>query len=577
MRRDLDAMAQRPVDVLVVGGGATGACVAWDAAQRGLRVALVEKGDFSSGTSGASSRLLHGGLRYLQRLDVGVVRESLRERAIWRAIAPHLVEPVTFLLPTSGHGVRGRLVMHRVLGLYDRLARGRGDFPGHRVLGRAQTLALEPRLRPDGITGCVLYHDAMMPLPERLALACIQSAMSRGAQVANYAEVTSFLVEEGCLVGARVLDLLDGAIHDVRAAVVVNASGPWADRLLGCLPTAAPSRRRRRGNRDLVARSKGIHVVTRDLGFRNATVVRGGHRHAFILPWQGHSLIGTTDTPYRGNIDEVAATAEDVQNLLGVVTDGLTRPVSEADVLYAYAGVRPLVAARHGRGDDLYCASRRSEVLVHAHPGARGLVSAIGGKWTTSRALAEEVVDLLAKQLGRPLPPCGTREVSLHGGATGDLERFLHALVRRHPQVPRETLEHLLHRYGDRVDAVLAHAEPGDRPLAPGTGRHDLPCEVRYAVREEMALHLDDVVFRRTTLGLLGHPGPGVLECAAALMAPPLTWTAADAAREVESVRRRMTVPGASGPAPAPGKQAEAVVAPSVLSAAAHGRRGGAS
>ena len=533
MRPALSAASSRVHDLIVVGGGVTGACIARDAALRGLSVVLLEKHDFSHATSAASSKLIHGGLRYLKNLEVGLIRESLRERRTWLRIAPHLVYPLTMLLP-SYRGDRDRLLKLRAgLTVYDLLAFDRGWQPdpdqrvaGHRALGPAATLELQPDLPGEDLAGALLYQDCQMFSPERLALECLLSAAAAGARVYNYTRVDELLHADGRVTGVRARDLLRGEEAELRGRLVVNAAGPWADLLLAGL--AGPPAQK-------LVRSKGVHVITRPLTSGHALAIAGDGGHFFVLPWRGKSLIGTTDEAYLGDPDDFRVTESDIAGLLATVNAHLPgAQLGRDDVLHFYGGLRPLV----DDGGSTYEASRRAEVCDHAaHGGPEGLLSAVGGKWTTSRHLAEQVLALVGRKLGRRLPRCSTAATPLPGGAIGNFAGFVAAARRRHPKHDSATLQHLARNYGARMDEVLhlADADPAlARPLAEGLP--ELGAQVVHAVRAEMAVQLEDLVLRRSGLGTLGNPGETALSAAARLMGRLLGWDRAERMRQVERV-----------------------------------------
>lgn len=529
-------MSARRLDLIVVGGGVTGACVARDAALRGLRVALVEKHDFSHATSAASSKLIHGGLRYLRNFEVRLIRESLRERRLWERNAPHLVYPLAMLMPAY-HGRKDSLNKIRAgLTIYDALAFDRGwladadqRLPGHRVLSAAETLALQPELPVEGLAGAIRYYDCQMYSPERLALEVLLSAAAAGASLANYARVERFVRDGDRVAGVVVRDLLTGRAAELRAGLVINAAGPWADRLSadGAGPGVA------------MIRSKGIHVITRALTGGHALVLNGRRGHTFLLPWRGRTLIGTTDEIYRGEPDAFRVTEADIAGLLATVNEevpGLA--LTRADVLHTYGGLRPLV--EDSSATSSYDASRRAEVCDHrAQGGPEGLVSVLGGKWTTSRRLAEHVVDLAGRKLGLRLPPCGTAEVPLPGGGIGNFNNFVATTASERADVDPGLVRHLARNYGGRVGEVLHVA--GDpalaRPLAEGLP--EVMAQVVHAVRAEMAVALEDVVFRRTGLGTLGSPGEAALAEVARQMGALLGWDRAERVAQIDRVLDR--------------------------------------
>ena len=507
---------------------------------RGFSVALVERDDFAHATSAASSKLIHGGLRYLKNFELALVRESLRERRTWSVIAPHLVYPLPFLLPIYGARATKTWMFRVGLTLYDLLAydRNRLDdddrkLPGHQALSAEEALERVPGLTRKGLRGAVQYWDCQMFAPERLALECAIDAEAHGAALANHAGVASFRVDDGRVRGAVVRDAIKGDEVEVEAKVVVNATGPWADHVLAGLPGQEPPG---------VTRSKGIHIITRQLVADRAVAFEGKGGHFFILPWRGHSLIGTTDAIYDGDPDAFAVTEEDIAGLIATVNEGYpSAALTRDDVLHFYGGLRPLVES--APGDNPYSASRRSEVVDHGEAGGpRGLLSALGGKWTTARAVAEQVVDRVETVLGTRGMPCRTHDSPLPGGRIGPWAGFVSERRRRHEELDAAVVEHLAVNYGARMDDVLALAEDDAQladPIAPG--RVERKAEVVHAVRNEMALELGDVVFRRTGLGTLGDPGTEALETAAALMGAELGWTDDDRSRQIAAVRARFT------------------------------------
>lgn len=546
-------------DLLIVGGGVTGASVAWDAALRGLKVALVEKRDFSHATTAASSKLIHGGLRYLQNFELGLVRESLRERRLWEQNAPHMVAPLPFIVPTRGKGLKSTAALTFGLTLYDWLAYDRnrlGDpdkhIPRHRRLSRGEAIAMEPGLESTRLSGAMMYHDCQMFAPERLSLELILGAADRGARVSNYTEVTEFIRDGDRVIGAKVRDSRPGSggtVKEVRARVTVNAAGPWADRLMGALKGGAGARR--------LIRSKGIHLITRSLTQRYAIAVPGKGGHFFLLPWRGHTIIGTTDTVFDGEPDDFNVTERDIAQFLAYVNDGFPAgALRREDVLHFYGGMRPLVedqtkvnvgetANDESEEPDSYTASRAAEILDHEkEEGLRGAMSAIGGKWTTSRHLAEQVVDIALSKLGLPDRPCTTAETPTPGGA--DIEKwseFENDAANRYAQLFGEAESRFLARqYGAQLERVAALAQVDPRLAEPvGEQREDPLASVAWAVREEMAVTLEDVLLRRTGLGTLGHPGPEAMRRVAGLMARELGWDEEEKRRQIEAAEARFS------------------------------------
>jgi glycerol-3-phosphate dehydrogenase len=536
MRRNFPALGSTTFDVAIVGGGITGSCIARDAARRGLSVALIEKRDFSCGTSSGSSKLVHGGLRYLKGLELGLIRESLRERRIWEKIAPHMVYPLLFLLPV--YSTAEKWIVGAGLTMYDLLSfdRNRLDDPdqhmaAHRAISAKDARAMEPMLTGDGLAGALLYYDCQMHSPERLGLECLIDATAHGAVVANYAEAVSFEKKDDGVGAIRVRDALSGAETTLRGRVVVNAAGPWADGLLEMASGGETSHK--------LIRSKGIHIVTPALTKGHALTVAHKGGHFFVLPWREHTIIGTTDTVFTGKPDDLAVTAEEIDGFIAFVKAGLPAlKLTHDDVLYAYAGLRPLV---DDGSKNSYTASRRAEIVDHAAEGGpTNLVSAIGGKWTTSRDIGEKAVDLIARKLNASLKPCETAEVPLPGGATGRVKPYVERANAANSGLSPSMVANVVRNYGSRSDQVFDLARTDPR-LARSVSQRlpDIAAEVAFAVRSEMAMTLDDVLFRRTGLGTLGPLEPGAVEEAARIMAAELGWSETERARQIGSIAWR--------------------------------------
>ncbi len=389
-------------DVVIIGAGINGAGIARDAAMRGLKVLLIDKGEPGGGTTSASTRLIHGGLRYLEYFEFGLVYESLREREILLRIAPHLVRPLPITIPIYKHGKRGRLTIRAGMILYDLLSWGK-SLPRHQMLSRAQTLERWPGLNPEGLVGSALYYDAQVEFPERLVAENVLSAREFGAEVLTHARVTGFAVEEGRVSGVKFVSE-DGKEHFAEAGVVINAAGPWIDRVLERVPAVSPK---------LIGGTKGSHIVVPPFPTAPANAIyleaRSDGRPVFIIPWNKLYLIGTTDVRFEGNPDEVRCELWETDYLLAetnlaLPNAGLTRD----SILYTYSGVRPLPVT----GDkDEQSITRRH--FIREHPQLPNLLSIVGGKLTTYRSLAEECVDLIFRKLGKDPPPCRTATESL--------------------------------------------------------------------------------------------------------------------------------------------------------------------
>lgn len=384
-------------DVVIIGAGINGAGIARDAAMRGLKVLLIDKGELGGGTTSASTRLIHGGLRYLEHFEFGLVYESLREREILLRIAPHLVRPLPITIPIYKHGKRGRLTIRAGMILYDLFSWGK-SLPRHRMLSRAQTLERWPGLNPEGLVGSALYYDAQVEFPERLVVENVLSAREFGAEVLTHTRVTGFAVEEGKVAGVKFISE-DGEEHFAEAGVVINAAGPWIDQVLERVPVESPR---------LIGGTKGSHIVVAPFQTAPANAIyleaRSDGRPVFIIPWNKVYLIGTTDVRFDGNPDEVRCEQWEIDYLLAETNLALPNAGLKRDsILYTYSGVRPLPVT----GDkDEQSITRRH--FICEHPQLPNLLSIVGGKLTTYRSLAEECVDLIFRKLGRNSPSCRT-------------------------------------------------------------------------------------------------------------------------------------------------------------------------
>jgi glycerol-3-phosphate dehydrogenase len=533
LRRDLDRLASEEFDVAIVGGGISGVAIAYEAAARGLRTALVERGDYAAGTTTAATKLIHGGVRYLETYEFGLVREALRERRILLNLAPHLVNSVPFLVPVYRGHSPGRLKLNAAMVLYDLLSYDKNwkirpdkHMPWRRNLNAADVLALEPTLNPTNLAGAALYHDGQVPSPARLTIEFAKSAVRRGAALSNYAEVKGLVIENGKVQALEVRDVRGGRELKVKAKVVVNAAGLWATQIMGMLKQAPKVN---------LAPSKGIHLITRPLMRDHAAVfVTQTGRRLMIIPWHGRSLIGTTDEFYRGDLERIRCTKDEVAKMVAEVNEVLpSAKLQVEEIERTYAGCRPLIAKEGVSSLDL---SRHWEILDHASEGSSGVYSVVGGKLTTSRSVAQHVINRVERHLGQHTPS-PTKNLPLAGGDLGPLADSIARVGKEHSLAP-DIASSLVHAYGSEVDQLLAAASDADGSASKDRLRPDLPfirAEVRHAVEKESAFTVTDVALRRTDLGNLGDRKGDGGRAIALEMQRLLGWS--DAEREVSLAR----------------------------------------
>ncbi len=550
MQRDLATLANKEYDVLVIGGGIFGVSVAWDAALRGLSVALIERGDFAQATSANCFKMVHGGIRYLQHGDLYRIRESSQERSVFLRIAPHLVRPVPIAIPTYGHSFQGKQVLRLGVLLYDlltwdrnrRLSDPQRRLPAGHAISREECLRLFPGLPADGLTGAVVFHDGQMYSPPRMVLAVLRAAVEAGAQAANYVAAERFSQHAGRIVGVQARDALSGARLEIRARLVINAAGPWAEPLLRD-SLGLQLRRPLTFSRDayfIVGRQ-----LTKDYGLaiQGATkdpdaFLSRGRRHLFIMPWREHSLVGVWHTVHAGDPNGFAVTETDLQSFLDEVNQAYPAlSLTPADVTYRAAGLTLFGDNAPGARDLSY--GKRSLIIDHAADhGVEGLLTVVGVRFTTGRGVAEKAVDLAFRKLGQRPPASRTATTPVYGGHIERFAEFVRlATAQRPPGVSPETMSALLQNHGSAYREVLKHLA-GDPRLAATLGSsHVLAAEVVHAVREEMAQTLADVAFRRTDLATAGHPGEAALLACADLLAAELGWDDPRRQRELDAVR----------------------------------------
>ncbi|NOS99136.1 MAG: glycerol-3-phosphate dehydrogenase/oxidase [Phycisphaerales bacterium] len=548
MKRDPTSLADREFDLLVIGGGINGTCVARDAALRGLSVALIDRGDFVSVTSSNSLRIIHGGLRYLQHLDFRRMRQSIRERSNWLRLAPHLVHPLSFLAPAAGRGMRSRAAFRAALAVNDLIGwdRNRGldparRIPRGRILTRGDALQHYPGADADVITGAALWHDAQMYSSERLVLAVLTGAVEAGAIAVNYIEARRFAVGGSRIERVGVTDRLAGDAFEIRARVVVNASGPVINELLATATGRTTTAAR-------VPLSKAMNILTRRIAGECAVGVAGHHRDPnaavdhgarllFITPWRDRSLIGTTHEAYHGFPGAFRPTCDDVQRFVDEINVACpSAMLTLDDVAAVYAGLLPAERSRPGDSDVRLL--RHHRLIDHAErDGLDNVISLIGVKFTTARLAAEQVVALACRKLNRAAPACQSACTPVVGGDIPSWDDFLIQEQKRHTGRIEPAVVHEIARlYGTRYPAVLDHLESDSGGAI--TRRRVIAAQVRYAIRHEMAMTLSDVVCRRTGLSAYGCPSDDELAYMADVMACECDWDGRRANDEIAATRR---------------------------------------
>ena len=525
MQRDLRRLADTKFDVIVVGAGFYGVTAAWDAAQRGLSVAIIDKDDFGAATSFNNLKTLHGGLRSLQSLNVGQMRLFVRERRALARILPHLVRPLPFVVPTTLHPKRSGLAMRIAFAISDAVARDRNDglpdpgthLPRSKIVSREEALRLNPIIDSKGVTGGAVWYDYQMISSDRVTLSFLLSAVDAGACAANYVQATRFLRQNDRVTGVRVEDRLSKETFAVRGSVVINAAGPWAASLLADLPAAArgapPPRL-----------SRAMNIVTRKVVNDHACggLVHG--RYLFMVPWRDVSMLGTSHDAHDGTANDLKVSRWDLEAFLKDAREAFPHAgLTTSDVRLIHRGLLPMIS---GNGTHVRLL-RESQVVDHAQHGLPGLVSMFGVRYTTARQTAEEAVDAAFRVLGHQTPPpCRTAETPLQGGSINRMETFLKAVAQRDvDELETSTVERIATTYGTGYDRVLQLARdiPAlGRPL--GRDCDVLGAEILYAARTEMAMKLGDAVIRRTGAGAAGHPGSEAIERAAVIMARAHAW-----------------------------------------------------
>jgi glycerol-3-phosphate dehydrogenase len=550
MQRNINSLTEKVYDLVIVGGGIFGICVAWDATLRGLSVALIDKSDFAHAASSQHFKLVHGGIRYLQHADIKRTRQSSIERNVLLRLAPHLVHPLPFAIPTYGHGLRGKEALVAGLALYDLINfdRNRGItdpksvIPPGRIISPQECLDLFPDLEKRGLTGAVLIYEAQMYNPPRLSISFLRSAVKAGTVAANYVQALEFMHDHDRIIGVKAQDVLNGDNLDIRGKVVINAAGPWASQLLnnslGTGIISNPSFSRDAWftvDRPLLSEEYALALQAKSKD-RDALISRG-FRHLFLVPWRGHTLIGVWHVVHHGGPDEYSVTERDLDEFLEEVN--LAYPsldLTLKDISIWNAGLI-LFGDKNSNGNSLSF-GKRSLLIDHEKDyRVSGLISLIGVRYTTARGMAKKAVDLVFKKLGKQPPNSITKSTPIFGGKIECFDEYVNQHACHFPEtLSREIITSLIHNYGSAYQEVLKYITEEDSWAEKLGTSNVIKAEVIHGVCEEMAQTLADIVFRRTDLGTGGYPGIDAMHTCADVMASELGWDKARVKKEIESV-----------------------------------------
>ncbi|MFW9930258.1 MAG: FAD-dependent oxidoreductase [Candidatus Thorarchaeota archaeon] len=538
MKRDLESLTRKKYDVAIIGAGIFGCCALWESTRRGLSAILIDKGDFSQATSANHYKMVHGGIRYLQHADFNRVHESSKERSALLRIAPHLVSPLPIIVPTYGHGIKGKELLSTGLLLYNLLTYKRNNgiqdkdrqIPGGTLLSTSELLEIFPGIEQKNLTGGVLFYDAQMYNPPRIALSFLQSAIAEGANAANYLEANGFLQDNEKIFGIKAKDVLTGEQLEIQSKIVLNSAGPWAN--------------------DLLEKGANIQlnpkpIFSRDLGFvvskkfndkfsfacqikstdADALIDRGG-RHIFISPWRDYTLVGVWHKIYKHSPDMVVADESELQAYINDVNSAY--PIfnlSLDDITMVNTGLT-LFGEENKQGERTLSFGKRSLLIDHESVDKKkGIVTLIGVRATTARGMAEKAIDLILKKLQKTFKKSDTEVVPIDGGSINGFENYLNDAVKNSKfNLEHDIMKSLIHNYGNKYENVLTNIF-SDASLADRIGNtNTIKAQIIYAIREEMAQKLSDVIFRRTDVGTGANPGKNVIRECADLMAKELNW-----------------------------------------------------
>jgi glycerol-3-phosphate dehydrogenase len=553
MKRDLQKMSCEKYDVIVIGAGIYGVTTAWDATLRGLKVALIDKGDFGNATSANSLKTIHGGLRYLQNLDIKRMRESIHERKVLMHIAPNLIYPLPVLMPTYSYKLKSRPAMAAALIANDIVGFDRNGLNDpHKFMPRGRTMSskklkhLIPGYDKYNLNGGALWYDCQCYNTERLALSYIISAANKGADVANYLCATGFLSKNQKVYGVKVKDMLTGEDLEIQGKMIVNDGGPWVDEILSNLNGKIPAKK--------FNFSSALNlIVDRNIMGDYAAGLSGPFRHTFangneynafrilfFAPWRGKTIIGTNHIPYKGDLENYKVTEKEIQNFLVDINKAHPAAnIKRDEVSYFYGGFLPMTGLNPKTGE----VQLVKHYQLHDHSvedKIDGLITAVGVKYTTARDVAKKTVDLIFKKMAKKSPPCLTEETRLYGGEIEKFEDFLNSNINSKPfGLGDKVMKHLSYNYGSALNEILSYHEEDKELLQKTEGSEEvLQAEIVHAVRQEIALKLSDVIIRRTDLGSGGNPGEEALENAGKIMGKELGWNKTKIKQEIAEVEQ---------------------------------------
>ena len=552
MKRNSQALMDREYDLVIIGGGIYGAACAWDATLRGLKVALLERHDFGWSTSSNSAKIAHSGLRYLQHLDYKRMRESIRERNLIHKRAPHLINSQPYLMPVYGHGIKGRETMSIYIKGYDVCSPDRQWFqdparkiPGSYMISKDEVLKIVPEIDSKNLTGGAVWYEGQMHNTERLLLSYIRSAEEKGACIANYVEAVDFLMSGNKVTGVQAKDRLSDEVFTITAKSVINASGPWIMETLQL--SGKPFKQK-------VHASKAFSLLTRPLTEKYAltfpiramyedrqAVIDKKSSLSFAIPWRGSSLIGSLHLPCEDDPEKVTITEEEIQTYIEMINEGYPAArLRREDVRHVLWGIVPADAPNSAAPLKHY------EILDHSNDNKlANLISVVGVKYTTARDVAEKAIDLIFRKLGRSVTTCTTHEVPLWGGDIEYLNEFKEkAIGAESTRLSKDVILHLIQAYGTHYPRVIALIEENASWADTIPDTNIIQAEVIYAIREEMAQKLADVVMRRTDLGSIEYPDEKALRTCAELMAQELGWSESRIQAEIDGLEKfYITIP----------------------------------